>query len=179
MTEEKTVSSREIYDGHVVRLRVDTVTTADGRQTIREIVEHSACIAVIAIDDDDNVLFVRQYRKPIEKELLEIPAGGVDPGETPEEAVIRELQEECGYRPGKVERLAGFYSSPGFCTEYLHLYLATELSPSRLFAEDTASIKLERVPVADIEGMLAQEVLEDGKSIVGLRILLDRRRSQS
>ena len=178
MTEEKTLSSQEVYDGHVVRLRVDTVVTADGRQSIREIVEHSDCIGVVAVDEDDNVLFVRQYRKPIEKELLEIPAGGVDPGETPEEAVIREMQEETGYRPGRVERLAGFYSSPGFCTEYLHLYLATELTPSRLHAEDTAGISLVRIPVAEIEGMLAAGAFEDGKSVAGLRILLDRRRSR-
>ncbi len=177
MTEERTISSQQIFDGHVVRLRVDTVLTADGRRSTREIVEHSDCIGVVAIDEDDNVLLVRQYRKAIEKELLEIPAGGVDPGETPEEAVVREMQEETGYLPGRVERLAGFYSSPGFCTEYLHLYLATELTPSRLHAEDTAGISLVRIPVAEIEGMLAADAFEDGKSIVGLRILLDRRRA--
>lgn len=177
MSEEKTVSSQPIFDGHAVRLRVDTIVTADGRQSTREIVEHSDCIGVVAVDEDDNVLLVRQYRKAIEKELLELPAGGIDPGETPEEAVVREMQEETGYKPGKVERLAGFYSSPGFLTEYLHLYLATELTPSRLHAEDTASISLVRVPVDEIEGMLAADAFEDGKSIIGLRILLDRRRS--
>ncbi len=176
MTEERTISSQQIFDGHAVRLRVDTIVTADGRQSTREIVEHSDCIGVVAIDEDDNVLLVRQYRKAIEKELLELPAGGIDPGETPEEAVIREMQEETGYKPGKVERLAGFYSSPGFLTEYLHLYLATDLTPSRLHAEDTASISLVRVPVAEIEGMLAKDTFEDGKSLIGLRILLDRMR---
>ena len=176
MTEEPTLSSRQVYEGHILRLKVDTVLTADGRQSIREIVKHDACIGVVAIDDDDNILLVRQFRKPIEKELLEIPAGGVDPGETPEEATIREMQEETGYLPGKVERLAGFYSSPGFCTEYLHLYLATELKPSQLYAEDTAGITLVWIPVAEIQGMLDEGVFEDGKSIAGLRILLDRRR---
>ncbi|MEE8353897.1 MAG: NUDIX hydrolase [Dehalococcoidales bacterium] len=177
MTEERTISSKQVFDGRAVRLRVDTVLTADGRRSTREIVEHSDCIGVVAIDEDDNVLLVRQYRKAIEKALLEIPAGGVDPGETPEEAVVREMQEETGYKPGRLERLAGFYSSPGFLTEYLHLYLATELTPSRLHAEDTAGISLVRIPVAEIEGMLAAGTFEDGKSIVGLRILLDRRRA--
>jgi len=178
VTEEKSISSQEIFNGHAVRLRVDTVVTADGRQTTREIVEHIDCIGVVAIDEDNNVLLVRQYRKAIEKDLLEIPAGGIDPGETPEEAVVREMQEETGYLPGRVERLGGFYSSPGFLTEYLHLYLATELTPSRLHAEDTAGITLVRVPVADIEGMLDNAAFEDGKSIAGLRILLDRRRGR-
>lgn len=177
MSEEKTLSSQTIFDGHAVRLRVDTVVTADGRQSTREIVEVSDCIAVVAVDEDDNVLLVRQYRKAVERELLEIPAGGIDPGETPEEAVVREMQEETGYRPGRVERLAGFYTSPGFCTEFLHLYLATELTPSRLHAEDTAGISLVRIPVAEIEGMLAADAFEDAKSIAGLRILLDRRRT--
>ncbi len=179
MIGEETISSRRIFDGCVVRLRVDTIVSADGRQSTREIVEHNDCIGVIAIDEDDNVLLVRQYRKAIEKELLEIPAGGVDSGEIPEEAVVREMQEETGYRPGRVEWLAGFYSSPGFCTEYLHLYLATDLTPSQLYAEDTAGISLVRIPVADIEGMLATDTFEDGKSIAGLRILLDRRHGRS
>lgn len=178
MTEEPTIRSQQIYQGRIMRLRVDTVITADGRESTREIVEHDDCIAVVAVDENDNILFVRQYRKPIERELLEIPAGGIDRGETPEEAVIREMQEETGYLPGKVERLAGFYSSPGFCTEYLHLFLATELTPSRLYADDTAGITLERIPLSEIEGMLERDVFEDGKSIVGLRILLDRRRRE-
>ncbi len=176
MTEERTLSSQLVFGGHAVRLRVDTVLTTDGRQTTREIVDPGDCIAVVALDDNDNVLLVRQYRKAIEKELLEIPAGGIDLGETPEETVIREMQEETGYRPGRVERLAGFYSTPGFCTEYLHLYLATELTPSRLTAEDTAGISLARIPLAEIDGMLDDGAFEDAKSIAGLRTLLDRRR---
>jgi len=132
LAEEKTLSSQLIYDGRAVRLRVDTVRMADGRETSREVVEHSDCVAIVAVDADNNVLLVRQFRKPIEKELLEIPAGGIDPGEDPVTAVRRELQEEIGYLPNKVERLGGFYSTPGYCTEYLHLYLAADLVPSQL-----------------------------------------------
>jgi len=86
----------------------------------REVVEHGECVAVVAVDGDDNIILVSQYRQPIDKEILEIPAGGIDPGETPEDAVRRELQEEIGYLPEKVERLGGFYSVPGYGTEYLH-----------------------------------------------------------
>ncbi|GAI19023.1 unnamed protein product, partial [marine sediment metagenome] len=137
---EKTISSQLIYDGRAVKLRVDTVRMPSGRETTREIVEHSDCVAVVAIDADDNVLLVNQFRKPVEKELLEIPAGGIEPGEDPVATVRREMQEETGYLPRKVERLGGFYSTPGYCTEYLHLYLATDLTPSPLYAEDTESI---------------------------------------
>jgi ADP-ribose pyrophosphatase len=99
LTSEKTLTSQIIYDGRVVKLRVDTVQTADGRQTTREIVEHADCVAVVAVDADDNVLLVNQFRKPVERELLEIPAGGIDAGEDAETAVRRELQEEIGYLP--------------------------------------------------------------------------------
>ncbi len=177
MSEEKTLSSQLIYDGRVVKLRVDTVRIPGGRETKREIVEHSECVAIIAIDADDNVLLVNQFRKPVEKELLEIPAGGIDPGEDPMTTVRREMQEETGYLPQKVERLGGFYSSPGFCTEYLYLYLATDLTPSQLYAEDTESIKLTRVPITQIPSLIASGSICDAKSIAGLLIFLKYRKS--
>ena len=170
MSEEKTLSSRLIYDGQIVKLRVDTIRMPGGRETTREIVEHSDCVAIVAIDADDNVLLVNQFRKPVEKELLEIPAGGIDPGEDPVTTVRREMQEETGYLPQKVERLGGFYSTPGYCTEYLHLYLATDLMPSPLYAEDTESIKLVRVPISQIPSLIASGSICDAKSIAGLLI---------
>lgn len=173
MTRERTISSKVIYDGRAVKLRVDTVKMPDGRETTREIVEHSECIAVVAIDDKDNVLLVRQYRTPVEKDLLEIPAGGIDAGENPEEAVRREMQEETGFLPQKLIRLGGFYSAPGFCTEYLHLYLATDFIASQLFAEDTEGIKLERVPLSEIPALLTSGKFEDAKSIAGLYMFLE------
>ena len=178
MTEEKTLSSRRVFDGRAVKLRVDTVQTADGRETTREIVEHSDCVAIIPIDDNDNVLLVNQFRKAVEKELLEIPAGGIDNGEGPEDAVRREMQEETGYLPRKVERLGGFYSTPGYCTEYLYLYLATDLTPSQLYAEDTAGIRLIRVPVNEIPALLASGKICDAKSIAGLHTFLEYRKSR-
>jgi len=175
---ENTLSSQSIYEGRVVRLRVDTVETADGRETTREIVEHADCVAVVVIDDEDNVLLVRQFRKPVEKELLEIPAGGIDPDEEPEDAVRRELREEIGYLPHKLERLGGFYSTPGYCTEYLYLYLASDLAPSQLFAEDTESIELVRVPLSQIPGLITSGGICDAKSIAGLLAFLEHRAHQ-
>ena len=176
MAEEETVSSQLIYEGRAVKLRVDTVRMPGGRETSREIVEHSDCVAIIAVDADDNVLLVNQFRKPVEKELLEIPAGGIEPGEDAVATVRRELREETGYLPQKVERLGGFYSTPGYCTEYLHLYLASDLVPSSLNAEDTESIKLVRVPISQIPGLIASGSICDAKSIAGLLIFLKNRK---
>ena len=179
MSEEKTILSQLIYDGRAVKLRVDTVQMASGRETTREIVEHSECVAIVVIDADDNVLLVNQFRKPVEKELLEIPAGGIDDGEDAEAAVYRELQEEIGYLPQKVERLGGFYSAPGYCTEYLHLYLATDLTPSQLYAEDTESIEVVPVPIEQIPDLITSGRICDAKSIAGLLAFLEYKKHRS
>ncbi len=178
LSEEKTLSSKLIYQGRVVKLRVDTVQMPGGRETTREIVEHSDCVAIIAVDADDNVLLVNQFRKAVEKELLEIPAGGIDADEDPVAAVRREMQEETGYLPGKVESLGGFYSAPGWCNEYLYLYLATDLTPSQLYAEDTDSIRLVRVSVNQIPSLLSSDKICDGKTVAGLLTFLEYRKGQ-
>ena len=173
MKPQKTLSSKIVFEGRAVKLRVDTIQMPDGRQTTREIVEHGACIAVVAVDEQNNVLLVSQYREAVEKELLEIPAGGVDPGEDVETAVKREMQEETGYLPQKLENLGGYYLAPGYSTEYLHLYLAADLLPSRLMAEDTEGIKIVRVPVSQIRKLLTSGKICDGKSIAGLYVFLE------
>ena len=178
MAEERTISSKLVYDGHIMKVRVDTVETSSGRTTTRDIVEHADCIAIVAVDTDENVLMVRQFRKPVEKELLEIPAGGIDPGEDAETAVQRELREETGYLPQKVERLGGFYSAPGYSSEYLYLYLAADLIPSPLHAEDTESISLVRTPIVQIPGLIASGSICDAKSIAGLFAFLEYRKGR-
>lgn len=173
MAEEKTVSSRFIFKGRAFSVREDTVINANGDATTRDIVEHSECVAVVPVDANGDILLVRQYRKAVDEELLEIPAGGIDPGEDPPAAVRRELQEEIGHVPGTVERMGGFYSTPGYCTEYLYLYLATDLRPSRLFAEDTAGIETVRVNPAKIRQLIKSGKICDSKSIAGLLYYLE------
>ena len=168
MTEENTLSTEQVFQGRAVRLRVDTVEKPSGTITTREIVEHSDCIAVVAVDNEDRVLLVRQFRKPVEEEILEIPAGGIEPGETPAQAVRRELQEETGLFPNTLEELGGFYSAPGYCTEYLHLYLATNLIPKPLEAEDTDEIELVKVPLGEVPALINSGEIRDAKSIAGL-----------
>ena len=167
-TVEQLLHSQRVYQGRAVQLKVDTVQKPSGRKTTREVVEHSDCVAILAVDADDNILLVRQFRYAVEKDLLEIPAGGIEPGETPDQAVCRELREETGYLPQKVVPLGGFYSAPGYCTEYLYLYLATELVPSPLQAEDTESIEVVRVSPDEVRALIASGKVCDAKSIAGL-----------
>jgi len=176
MLPEKRLDSQETYRGRAINLRVDTVMKPSGRKTTREVVEHSDCIAVVVVDDQGNLLLVRQFRHAVGKFLLEIPAGGVDPGEEPIDCVRRELQEEIGYLPKKIDKLGGFYSIPGYGTEYLHCYLATELVPSRLVAEDTENIELVRVLPNQIPHLIASGEICDAKSIAALLTFLFIRR---
>jgi ADP-ribose pyrophosphatase len=126
----------------------------------------------VALDDQDNVLLVRQFRHAVDRFLLEIPAGGIDPGEEPIDSVRRELQEEIGYFPRKIDKLGGFYSIPGYGTEYLHCFLATDLVPGRLVAEDTDDIELVRVSPAEIPRLIASGEICDAKSIAALLMFL-------
>ncbi|MCJ7605642.1 MAG: NUDIX hydrolase [Dehalococcoidales bacterium] len=174
---EERLSSKRIYDGRVVKLRVDTIRKENGEETIREVIEHDPVIAAVALDNDDTILFVKQYRTPTGKELLEIPAGGVNAGEDPEAAVRREMQEETGFRPGRLVRLGGVYSAPGFTDEYLDIYLATDLEPDRLHAEDTDEIVLVRVPLTDVPALVASGKIEDAKTLAALYLLQEYRKS--
>lgn len=164
----KTLSSKQIYSGRAIKLRIDTVEEPDGKITTREIVEHADCIAVVALDKQNNVVMVRQLREAVDKTLLEIPAGGIDPGEEPIDAVRRELQEEIGFLPQKIEGLGGFYATPGYGTEYLYLYVATDLKPSRLKAEDTDNIEVVKIPLSKIPALITSGEICDAKSIAGL-----------
>ncbi len=180
MQKERTIESKRIYEGRLVNLRVDTVELPAGRITNREIVEHADVVAVVALDEKDNVLLVKQYRKPVEKELLEIPAGGIESGENPDDSAMRELQEETGYLPSKIEKIGGVYASPGYCTEFLHLYLATGLTPSRLKADDDEHIELIRVPLAEIPQLISSSEINDAKSVAALlTVIINRKQNQA
>jgi ADP-ribose pyrophosphatase len=178
MAAEKVLSSKIIYKGQILNLRVDTVLTVDGRKSTREIVEHKPCIGVVPVDAEGNILLVNQYRSPIGKDLLEIPAGGIDKGEDPETAVIREMREETGFKPVKVTRLSGYYLSPGFTDEYMHLFLAENLVPAPLSAEDTPGIEVVKVPVLKINELILSGKIEDSKSVAGLLHYMEYRKTR-
>jgi ADP-ribose pyrophosphatase len=165
---EKTLSTRNVYKGQAISVRVLTVAKPNGTRTTRDIVDHSPVIVAVPIDGDGNVVMVRQYRKAVEKSLLELPAGGIENGEAPENCVKRELQEEIGFLPQHVERLGGFFAAPGYTTEYMHLFLATDLVKSQLQAEDTDEIEIVRKPLSQVPALIASGEIEDAKSIAGL-----------
>ena len=165
---ENTIDTTRPYDGRIFSVRVDTVELPSGRRTIREVAEHSDAVCMIPIDDDGNVLLVRQYRKPTESSLLEAPAGGVESGEVSEDTVLRELQEEVGYTAASLRHLASFWVAPGWATERMHAYLATGLTPSKLAADDDENIQVVRIPFADAIGMIHTGEIHDGKTIASL-----------
>lgn len=144
----------------------------NGRETTREIAEHSPSVCIVPIDDRGNVVLVRQFRKPVERDLLEVPAGGIEEGEVSDEAVQRELQEEIGYTAGKLRHLSSFWLAPGWCTENMHAYLATDLTPSSLQADDDEFISVVRVPLTDAMKLISEGQVQDAKSIAALLLAL-------
>ena len=151
-----------------MNLRVDTVELSDGRRATREVVEHAEVVAVVPLLEGEDVLLVRQFRLPTEQVMLEVPAGGVDEGEKAAEAAQRELGEECGQRAGRLERLGGFYVSPGFCNEFVHVFLATELEPVERRPDPDEELEVVRLPLAEALRLVGAGEIRDGKSIIGL-----------
>ena len=165
---ERVIESYRIYDGRICSVREDIVVLAGGREAKREIVEHADVVAVVPLDENGDVLLVRQYRLAAEAALLEVPAGIVDEGEDIEAAAQRELQEEAGYRAERLEKLTGFFVSPGFCTEFVHVFLATDLIESGLDADDDEDLELVRMPLAEAVRLVVAGEIKDAKSIVGI-----------
>ena len=169
---EPTIATRSIFQGRIIDVRVDTVRLPNGRETIREIVDHQPSICVVPVDADRNVLLVRQYRKPTESFLLEAPAGGIEGDESPEEATRRELQEEIGHTAASLTPLTEFWLAPGWCSEYMYAFLATDLTPSTLDSDEDEFIDVIRVPLADVPGKIADGEIRDAKSIAALLLAM-------
>ncbi len=173
---EPTIESQRVYQGKVVGLRVDTVQLSQGRVSKREIVEHGGSVAIVPLDDQMNVLMVRQYRKAVEEALLEVPAGGLEEGEAPEEGARRERVEESGNRASRMEHLATFFTTPGFCNEEMHAFLATGLMAGQPHPEPDESIEVVPVPLASVPEMIQRGEIRDAKSIASLLLTLERTR---
>jgi ADP-ribose pyrophosphatase len=175
-----------IHRGRTLAFRIDTIERADGSRHQREIVGHPGAVAIVAIDEQDRVLLVRQFRTAVGRTLLEIPAGtlDVDPTtgaiEDPDLAARRELEEETGQRAGQWQKLGEFWTAPGFATELMHLYLATELRPAedgRLGPDEDEALVAVRVPLAEAVAAAEDGRIGDAKSIVGL-LRVDRLRDR-
>jgi ADP-ribose pyrophosphatase len=157
-----------VYDGKLIDLVVET-----WGENRREIVEHPGAVAIVAVDSDDRVALVRQLREPARKRLLELPAGGLEPGEAPLASARRELREETGLHGGEWRELAAFWTTPGFTNEHMHLYLATGVEEGEPEADGDEEIELVRWPVAEVAGRLAE--IEDAKTLAGLLLFLKAR----
>jgi len=170
---ETTIASRPIHTGRYLSVRVDTVLDADGREHTRDIIEHPGAVAVVAILDG-RVLMVHQYRSPAGRVLVEIPAGTLERGpggatEDPALAAARELGEETGCAAGSWRHLGAFYTAPGFAQEYMHLYLATDVTPiAGHVPDEDERLRVERVPWQVAVGWATDGTLEDAKSLVGM-----------
>jgi len=164
----KVLKTETKYRGRAFDVRVDEVEFAPGRTHRLDIVDHPGAVTVLALDDQAQIWFVRQYRHAVGKFLLELPAGTLKPGEDPALAANRELQEEIGMRAERLEEIATFYLAPGYSTELMHLYLATGLSPSTLEQDEDEMIAVEKVPVGAAWGLIEAGELADAKSLVGV-----------
>lgn len=166
--EEKVLERRTHFEGKLLRLEVVQVELADGSRSVREIVYHPNAVCAAVLTVDKKWVFVRQYRVPAESLLLEVPAGKIDPGEDADAAVIRELQEEVGYKSGKVQKLMQFWSTPGFCNERMTAYLVSDaVLDERQIVEDEF-LELVEVPLEEGIAMALDGRLSDAKSVAAL-----------
>src|SRR5690625_4619812 len=127
---EKTIQTKSIFNGKIINVQVDKVELPDGNFSTREIVKHPGAVAIIPITDDGKIIFVEQYRKPLERPLIEIPAGKIEVNEAPKITAVRELEEETGYTTDVLEHITSFYTSPGFADEIIHIYYTEQLTRS-------------------------------------------------
>jgi ADP-ribose pyrophosphatase len=165
--EERTISSRRVYTGRLLSMRVDEVELADGRPAQREIVEHPGAVGIVAWDGE-RLAMVRQWRQAAGRETLEIPAGTRDPGEEPADTAARELAEECGVTAGAWEPGPAFWTAPGFCTEHLTLWLATDLRPTEATGPEDEALEVEWLSLDEALAAVADGTVADGKSLVGI-----------
>jgi ADP-ribose pyrophosphatase len=163
-----TLSRKVIYQGRIVTLRIDEVANQDGKVHAFEIVDHRDAVTILPLDADGNVWFVRQYRHAVEADLLELPAGVSEANEPPEISAQRELQEEIGMAAGQLEKLGSFWLAPGYSTEYMHVFLARELYPSSLPADEDEAIEIVKLPWAEAITLAERGEFKDSKSLITL-----------
>ncbi|HLE27768.1 MAG TPA: NUDIX hydrolase [Anaerolineales bacterium] len=168
------LKTETIYRGRTFSLRVDELEFHPGRSTRLDIVEHGGAVTMLPLDHENNIWFIRQYRHSVGDVLLELPAGALGEGEDPRAGAERELQEEIGMRPGRLEWLLDFWLAPGYSTELMHVYLATGLTPSKLAHDEDEVIEIEKIPAARAAAMAASGELRDSKSLVSVLVAAKR-----
>lgn len=180
LKKEETLTSKYLFEGRVIKLRFDEVRLQNGNTSTREIVEHPGGVCIAPVDENGNVLMVRQYRRPFDQMLLEVPAGKLNYGEDPYECGVRELEEETGFTTDHMEFLGEAYLSPGFCNEVIHVYMTEHLIPGTLHPDEDEFINVERIPIDQLVTMIMSGEIRDAKTqiaILKLKNVLDQRNS--
>ncbi|MCR6545813.1 NUDIX hydrolase [Dehalobacterium formicoaceticum] len=167
---EQTLESTYIYQGKILSLRKDQVQLPNGKTSVREIVEHAGAVSIVPVTEEGNIILVKQYRKPVEQETIEIPAGKLDQGERPEDCAQRELREEIGFS-GDLDLKFSYYTTPGFSDELLYLYVARNLKHAPLACDDDELIEKLEVSLEEAMHMITQGEIVDAKTIIGILTL--------
>ncbi|MGG1876869.1 NUDIX hydrolase [Paenibacillus cisolokensis] len=165
--EETTLSTNNIFSGKIISLQVDTVRLPNGITATREVVRHPGAVAVLALKDQ-KMLVVDQYRQPLGRCEVEIPAGKLEPGEDPLEAAKRELEEETGYTCGSIRKLHSFYTSPGFADEVIHLYLAEDLTRGDMNPDEDEFLEMAEITLEEAYQLIQEERISDAKTILAV-----------
>ncbi len=176
---EQPLDSQEVFSGRLVRVTVDTVTLPNGEPARREVVHHAGAVAAVPIGVQGEVYLVRQWRHAAGRALLEIPAGTLDPDESPENCVRRELAEEIGQVPAQIELLTSMFVAPGYDTEIIHIYLARRLRAEERPADEDENVHVVTMPLADALAACRDGRICDGKSIAGLFLAWDVLRGEA
>lgn len=171
--EEKTIKTEHIFEGHVISLQVDDVLLPDGNKSKRELVKHPGAVAVIALTEDQRMLFVEQYRKPLERSLVEIPAGKIEADEPPHITARRELEEETGYTTTTLTYVASFYTSPGFADEIIHLYYTDDIQKldEPVQGDEDEFVELLHLTIEEAEAYMKEEKIHDAKTMYAIQYI--------
>lgn len=169
----ETLGTKMIYQGRVFEVRQDTIQWPDGRQVKLDIVNHPPAVVILPVDATGHIWFIRQYRHPTGGLILELPAGVIEAGETPEACAGREIREEIGMSAQKIEKIGEFYMAPGYSTEYLYIFIAKDLQVNPLPGDVDEYIRVDRIPINDAYDLAERGALPDAKSLAAL--LLARR----
>ncbi|MCV9899472.1 NUDIX hydrolase [Exiguobacterium sp. N5] len=167
--EEKTIEREVIYQGKIFDVEKHVVSLPNGNTSVRELVYHNGAVAVLVIDESDNIVMVEQYRKAFESMSLEIPAGKLEKGEEPMASAERELEEETGYTAESFEKIFSFYGAPGFCSERVDVYVAKGLSAGEMNLDEDEFLNVKRYSFDEAVDLLDRGIITDAKTIMAIQ----------
>ncbi len=168
---EKTISEKTIFNGRIIDLVLKDVELPDGKTSKREIINHPGAVAIIAVTESKKIVLIKQFRKPLEKTIIEIPAGKLEKGEDPLKCAKRELEEETGYKPKEIEAVTSFYTSPGFADELVHIYFTDKLELGEVNRDDDEFLDVLEVTLEEAEALIEKQLIHDAKTVYAIQYL--------